>query len=339
MTHRVDFILPLPDDPAMSIFRCLIVLTCLLGATVHAEPPRSTQDRIQELKRLILKQPKAGQSYLPAVEGNLEAADAPVLDILKQLPGVIAVEMPIQVERPKHRIVHLKDWHYLPKDLFAADIRDVQGEAIPDAEIDDLYEELLLEVELVQLEQMALLRCLIKHHGLKSVFCEGLTVEDLPAYEAKIKTLRKFESVTRKLEELSESLARGGDDDLASNQLLRQIDEASRELRLLLLQIGAVGRLYLAGELEEVLPVDDAKLLKEANPLATDGKITLDVKVIEARQDAQVQAMIDHGPFALCILGAAHDLADNVERLAGGRCELIVVETARVEEFSAKSDE
>ena len=305
---------------------------------LNGEPPRppATSDRIQDLKRLILKQSKAGETYQPAIEGDLEAADSPVLKILKQLPGVVAVEVPIQVKRPKHRIVHLKDWHYLPKDLFAADIRDVRGEAVSDAEIDELYEELLLEVELVQLEQITLLRCLIKHHGLKGVFCEGLTAENRPIYETKVIAIQTRQALARTFQKLSESLPPDGESDLASTELRQQIDDSSHELRLELLQIGAAGRLYLAGELEEVLPLDDAKVLKEAYPLTADGKITLDAKAIEARQDAQVRAMIDKGPFALCILGGAHDLADNVKRLAGGRCELVVVETAKVREFEGK---
>jgi hypothetical protein len=48
------------------------------------------------------------------------------------------------------------------------------GRELPDEEIDRLYQEHLLEMELVQVEQMAILRSLIKHHGLKKVFSEGL---------------------------------------------------------------------------------------------------------------------------------------------------------------------
>jgi type I restriction enzyme, R subunit len=41
-----------------------------------------------------------------------------------------------------------------------------------------LHHELLLEVQAVQLEQIALLRCLIRHHGLKTVYFKGLTGKD-----------------------------------------------------------------------------------------------------------------------------------------------------------------
>ncbi|MFH1924332.1 MAG: hypothetical protein ABIP48_31155 [Planctomycetota bacterium] len=97
--------------------------------------------------------------------------------------------------------------------------------------------------------------------------------------------------------------------------------------RLDLLRVGAAGQLFMAGELEEVVPVDDAELLDRANPVAEDGKVRLDREVIEARQDAQVRAMLEDSPFALVILGGAHDLADNVSKLARGEGEYVRVTT------------
>lgn len=75
-------------------------------------------------------------------------------------------------KNPVGRIVHLQDWHFVPKDLYAIDMKNAHGRGLTDDEIDRLYQEHLLEVELVQVEQMAVLRCLIKHHGLKKVFLD-----------------------------------------------------------------------------------------------------------------------------------------------------------------------
>jgi len=97
--------------------------------------------------------------------------------------------------------------------------------------------------------------------------------------------------------------------------------------RLDLLRVGAAGQLFMAGILEEVVPVDDAELLARANPVAEDGGVNLDREIIEARQDAQVRAMIEGGRFALVILGGAHDLADNVAKLAGRDGEYVRVTT------------
>jgi hypothetical protein len=60
------------------------------------------------------------------------------------------------------------------------------------------------------------------------------------------------------------------------------------------LALGVGGRLLMAGEALEVLPLDAAKL--------------------SARPDGQVRASLKDGPFALVIIGGAHDLTDNVRR-------------------------
>jgi hypothetical protein len=67
--------------------------------------------------------------------------------------------------RPARRIIHLRDLHFVPRDLFAIDVRQAAGRPLSDAEVDRLYEKHLLETEVVQIEQMVLLRCLARHHA------------------------------------------------------------------------------------------------------------------------------------------------------------------------------
>src|SRR6185437_13734048 len=102
-------------------------------------------------------------------------------------------------------IVHLRDWHYVPKDLYAIDLKNATGRELSQEEIDRLHRELLLEVEAVQLEEMALLRCLIKYHGLKRIYCEGLTANDFPNYKEKVAVLREMERT--QISELRRQLA------------------------------------------------------------------------------------------------------------------------------------
>lgn len=244
----------------------------------------------------------------------------------------------------------MKDWHFLPKDLFAADIKDVAEKPLAEEDIDRLYEEFLSEVDLVQTEQKALLRCLIKHHGLRRIFCEGLTDLDLPIYRAKIAALRTVErqipEVKTQLQKASQALAamakageEGSEDYHRVVEITSELEELLYQHRLDLLQVGAAGQLYVAGEIEEVVPLDDAELLQRANPVAEDGGVKLDKEVIEARQDAQARAMIEDGKFALAILGGAHDLSDNLARLTGGTCEYITVTTQWCRRFGADDSE
>jgi hypothetical protein len=55
---------------------------------------------------------------------------------------------------------------------------------------------------------------------------------------------------------------------------------------------------------------------------------------LKARQDTQVNGVLEKGAFGLIVLGGAHDLSDNVRRLGQGRCEYIRVTTRRFKEFS-----
>src|SRR5207253_11437992 len=117
-----------------------------------------------------------------------------VAEVLKRLPAVVRVEVAVRADEPTHRIVHLRDFHFVPKSLSAVDMQDATGRKLSKDEIDRLHEELLLEVEVIQLDQMALLRCLIRHHGLKRIYAEGLTAKDLPNYKSKIAALRDMEN-------------------------------------------------------------------------------------------------------------------------------------------------
>jgi hypothetical protein len=97
----------------------------------------------------------------------------------------------------------------------------------------------------------------------------------------------------------------GLDDYRLAAEIQAELEGLLYQHRLDLLRVGAAGQLFMAGKLEEVVPVDDAELLDRANPVAEDGGVKLDREVIEVRQDAQVRAMLEAGRFALVILGEA----------------------------------
>ena len=106
---------------------------------------------------------------------ELEVDFAP---IFRHLPNVAEVTRHGPTERPTHRIVHLLDWHFVDRETFAADLRSLSDKPIADAEIDRRHAKHLTNVAQVQAQQMALLRWLIKHHGLERVHVEGLFKRD-----------------------------------------------------------------------------------------------------------------------------------------------------------------
>ena len=46
----------------------------------------------------------------------------------------------------------------------------------------------------------------------------------------------------------------------------------------------------------------------------------------EARENFIVRTLLESGPVTYVILGGSHDLAENVERLTGGKAEYLRVE-------------
>lgn len=230
----------------------------------------------------------------------------PNAEVLRSLPGVHSVVVYPASKGATHRIIHIRNWHFVPKADFAADLRSLEGEALSDEEIDTRYDEFLAEVDTVQAEQRKLLMSLIENHGLKQVAIEGLTKDEMPTFDKRIKVLRDFE----KHKPTGDS----------------PIDLFILEMnRHDLLEIGAAGQLYLQGKLGEVLPAEEAGVFEQANPVSDDGKVVFDEKRNVAREDAVVRTLLKAGPLSVIVMGGAHDLTDNAERLSHGTCEVIVV--------------
>src|SRR5262245_18439925 len=111
--------------------------------------------------------------------------------------------------------------------------------------------------------------CLARHHRLRRVLAEGMTEKDVPLYLARIAELRKageqLPALHRQLAEVRQllaSMSAGGraktdryDKALAVE---RDILGLLHERRLDVLRFGAAGRLLAAGEIEAVLPLDEA---------------------------------------------------------------------------------
>jgi hypothetical protein len=86
------------------------------------------EDRLPELRRLVEQQEQesaaAVANYAPETTAHLDDLNTSADGILRQLPGVVHVEVRVRAEKPTHRIVHLRDWHYVPKDLYGIDLRN-----------------------------------------------------------------------------------------------------------------------------------------------------------------------------------------------------------------------
>lgn len=272
--------------------------------------PEKRQSSIEALRRR-LDQQRADldgivDGYGPTVVGNITDLDVSAEEVLKSLPGVESVERTTSGENPTKRIIHIRDWHFVSKDDYAKDLQDMADNTLSEAEIDARHEELLLDVELVQIEQMALLRLLRRHYGLDHVCIEGVAERDVPIYEAKVRILAKSGEDMAELRDARNEL-----DPVENRELIEQIDVALEQYRQDSLHVGATGQLVLSGEITEIRPSESLEAYLAANPVNDDGTVTLDENAIEQRQDAIVK-MLAANNASLIILGGGHDLANNL---------------------------
>src|SRR5262249_24467213 len=161
------------------------------------------------------------------------------------------------------------------------------------------YQEFLFQVELIQVEQMAVLRCLIKHHGLKRVYIERFTPDHADDFQTRIDELREAEAGPADLrrrgktrEDLPGNVEAGGEGrggpQWQAEMIERDIARMLAEYRLKLLEIGAAGRLLVLGDLAEVLPLDDASTLEGGRPKVLGGKLVFDSTSVARRHAAMV---------------------------------------------------
>src|ERR1035438_3660945 len=85
------------------------------------QPPVTIENRIPRLKMQIAEQEKqsaqAVVKYACTTKTRIDDLDSPVVDLLRQLPGVVQVDVGVAAKKPTSRIVHLRDYHSVPKEL------------------------------------------------------------------------------------------------------------------------------------------------------------------------------------------------------------------------------
>jgi hypothetical protein len=156
---------------------------------------KATQARIAQLKERIGQEKVVAEDavkrYTPTIAGRIDDPNADAIGVLRGLPFVAAVDVALRARRPSCRIVQVCDWHFVDPELFRTEVSAILKRTLTAEEGELLYQEHLLQVELVQVQQTALLRCLAKHHGLKAVYIERLTAEVVPEFKTRIAALKE----------------------------------------------------------------------------------------------------------------------------------------------------
>jgi hypothetical protein len=212
------------------------------------------------------------------------------------LPGVAEVRGDHPALAPTKRIIHVLDWHYLPRDLFAVDLR-AHNPGLSDAAAARAYRDHLDAAETVQGEQRELLAALAEVHGLRVVLVEGLTLAGLKAWTARVGNMKEAEAGREELLTMAEEARQRGRRDLA-----RQAEDLLEQARRDRLELGAPGWLAMRG-LTEVRPLDEQEALDGADPRRTGRK--LDPAKVRQRQEGMVRlAVLAADPVTVLVLGS-----------------------------------
>jgi hypothetical protein len=83
---------------------------------------KATQARIARLKERIGQEKAAAKDavkrYTPTISGRIDDLNADAVGVLRGLPFVAAVDVALRVRRPTCRIIQIRDYHFVPPDLF-----------------------------------------------------------------------------------------------------------------------------------------------------------------------------------------------------------------------------
>ena len=263
---------------------------------------------------------KAIHDYKPLNPKPINSREFDLLSVLRGLPLRLSIELLYESDKAEGYIVHIRDWHLVNRDLFNVDQQIRHDKSLNQADLDLLFEKHMLEVALAQEGQIACLKCLSAYHGLTDVFSEGFASSEVNAFEATINALKAIETqempeVFARLKEIRE-LENG----LAGEELgkAKTIEASLQDLidkhRLKLLEIGAVGRLLISGDLRKVLPLEGEEGLILGEP----DKVSLKLapKKVKERQDLQVRELMkSHQSVIFLILGGEHDLSQSIKKL------------------------
>jgi hypothetical protein len=224
---------------------------------------------------------------------------------LDDLPHLASVEGDLK-GWPERVVVHLRDWHLVPRDAFDKDVKAAAGRDLSKDELDRLYAEHLDAVESVQKQLDAILRRLAASHRGLPVYVEGLTDDGVNVFKLKATALSDVgaEQIPEARRSLAEARKLKGQ---VAAELAKRCESLIARHRSESLELGAVLGPCAEG-LVEVRALDDAEALKAAEPRWLGGEL-FDPAAVRAREDAMARRLADaKEPLVVALLGGGHDL-------------------------------
>jgi hypothetical protein len=150
-----------------------------------------------------------------------------------------------------------------------------------------------------------------------------VALKDAEPHQAALR--QQLADVQALLKKMADDGKTGSERYVKAQAVEKEIAELLEHHRLELLELGAVARLLVSGELSQVLPLDDAALLDAAKPRLKNSEVVPNQAANMARQDGMVRTLVKAGAVAVAILGGAHDLTASMQQVAPPRCEYVRV--------------
>ena len=111
---------------------------------------------------------------------------------LEGLHVVHSVEVTPAKSKRTRQIIHIENWHFVDRAAFIADLDTEAGKPLTEEQIEFEWAAFLDDVEAVQTDQQKLIQELVKSHGVKSVYLEGLTDADMDEYRKLAAALKNW---------------------------------------------------------------------------------------------------------------------------------------------------
>ena len=149
------------------------------------------------------------------------------------------------------------------------------------------------------------MRVLSKKYRRKGIYLQGLSEKNHQATLDYLESLKQYE----KTNTINES----------------EFEKRKKDQnRLDLSELGAAGQLVITGELQTILPAEDAKAFEAVNSVKPDGGINFVEKEEHERENAIVRNLMKADGVAVIVLSRDHNLADNLKEL-GFSCRYVMM--------------
>jgi hypothetical protein len=229
-----------------------------------------------------------------------------VLDGVSKLPGVISATAS-NTDHPTSRIIHLISGEVPSKDDFFVALKQKADGGVSQTQLNSLYDEYILQIRLMQIEHSVIVRCLVRNHGLRRIYVESITDGDFALSKNGVEVGRHGDVLEPK-----------------ENSRLAVVGTTHWMKGLQ----GDVPSEFQDWEIKDVphsVLSSSESIFKRFN---NSKKVVQKVVYKRSHQmmDTEVRFILTDGACCL-IIGDDNDFAENVNRIAEGKCEYIRIQT------------